>query len=130
MPRFSERSKQRLSTCRQELQDLFSEVIKEFDCTIICGHRAEPEQTEAFKAGFSKAEWPNGKHNSKPSNAVDVLPCPIIYADTDRMYYFAGYVRGVASKMGIKIRWGGNWDGDTEVRDQTFNDLGHFEVAV
>jgi peptidoglycan L-alanyl-D-glutamate endopeptidase CwlK len=26
------------------------------------------------------------------------------------------------------IRWGGDWDGDQDFRDQTFDDLAHFEL--
>ena len=35
---------------------------------------------------------------------------------------------GVASQMGIKIRWGGDWDRDTDLSDNRFNDLPHFEL--
>jgi peptidoglycan L-alanyl-D-glutamate endopeptidase CwlK len=35
---------------------------------------------------------------------------------------------GIAAKMGIKIRWGGDWDRDEELHDQTFFDLPHFEL--
>ena len=31
--------------------------------------------------------------------------------------------------MGIDLRWGGDWDRDTEVRDNTFDDLVHFEIV-
>ena len=41
---------------------------------------------------------------------------------------FAGYVQGVAEQLGIKIRWGGDWDSDFDFKDQTFNDLVHFEL--
>ena len=30
--------------------------------------------------------------------------------------------------MGLKIRWGGDWDNDTEVKDTGFKDLPHFEL--
>ena len=30
--------------------------------------------------------------------------------------------------MNIKIRWGGDWDSDNIMKDQTFNDLPHFEI--
>jgi len=31
--------------------------------------------------------------------------------------------------MGVDLRWGGDWDGDTEVRDNGFDDLVHFEIV-
>lgn len=47
-----------------------------------------------------------------------------------RWYYFGGYVLGVASERGDDIRWGGDWDGDRSLEDQTFHDLPHFEVRL
>jgi peptidoglycan LD-endopeptidase CwlK len=52
------------------------------------------------------------------------------YAKTlARFYYFGGYVLGRADERGLKIRWGGDWDGDREVRDQDFDDTVHFELV-
>jgi len=104
------------------------EVCMYFDCTIITGHRNREEQTKKFGAGLSKKMYPHSKHNSLPSMAVDVAPYPIDWADRDRFHYFAGFVMGIAKKRGIKLRWGGDWDGDTEVKDNNFDDLLHFEI--
>ena len=30
--------------------------------------------------------------------------------------------------MNIKLRWGGDWDRDTQVKDNSFDDLLHFEL--
>ena len=128
MPRFGSRSRKNLETCDEDLQALFSEVIKYFDCTVIQGHRGKEEQNKYFDEGKSKVKYPNGRHNASPSNAVDVVPYPIDWEDTDRMYYFAGFVKGVAFKMGIPIRWGGDWNDNTEVKDTNFKDLPHFEL--
>ena len=128
MPRFSTRSKSRLHTCDERLVDLFNEVVKGFDCTIIEGHRGKKAQNEAFNKGNSKVKFPNGKHNQSPSVAVDVAPYPIDWSDRDRFHYFSGYVLGIASQMGLKIRWGGDWDMDTKTKDNKFDDLVHFEI--
>lgn len=128
MPRFSTRSKSRLHTCHENLIGLFNKVVKHFDCTIIEGHRSEKKQNEAFNKGNSKIKFPNGKHNSSPSMAVDVAPYPIDWSDRDRFHYFAGYVLGIAQTMGLNIRWGGDWDQDTKTKDNKFDDLVHFEI--
>lgn len=44
-----------------------------------------------------------------------------------RWYYFGGFVLGTAEEMNIDIRWGGDWDGDRSLEDQSFHDLPHFE---
>ena len=129
MPRFSSYSLERLSTCDIRLQDLFLRVVENFDCKVTCGHRTEEAQNKAYSEGRSKVEWPNSKHNGTPSQAVDIAPYPINYSDTRRFCYFAGFVLGTAQAMGIKIRWGGDWDQDTEVLDNKFNDLMHFELV-
>jgi peptidoglycan LD-endopeptidase CwlK len=131
MPTFSASSQANLAECDQRLQDLFNEVIKSFDCTIICGHRGEEAQHKAFLEGNSKLDWPNGEHNTTPSKAVDVMPCypdGIRWKDEHGLYFFAGFVKATALKMGILLRWGGDWDGDDDTQDQTFNDPDHFEV--
>ena len=128
MARFGKRSKDRLATCDEDLQELFQEVVKFFDCSILEGHRGEETQNKYFDEGKSQVKWPDGKHNSSPSTALDVAPYPIDWDDTDRFYYFAGFVKGVAFNIGIPIRWGGDWDDDTDVKETKFKDLVHFEL--
>ena len=128
MAKFGKTSRERLGTCEKDLQLLFKEVVRNFDCSIVCGHRGEKDQNEAYKRGNSKVKYPRGRHNAKPSRAVDVAPYPIDWTDRDRFHYFAGYVMGIASQMGIDIIWGGDWDGDTDLKDNAFDDLVHFEL--
>ncbi len=129
MPKFSRRSLDRLETCHRDLQRLFKEVVKGFDCSILCGERGEEDQTRAFKDGLTKVEYPFSKHNKRPSDAVDVAPYPIDWNDLNRFYLFCGYVKRTAEELGIEVRGGYDWDGDTEVLDQTFNDLPHWELV-
>lgn len=135
MPRFSSTSRARLSTCHPDLQVLFQRVVQSFDCTILEGHRGQAAQDAAFREGKSQLRYPHGKHNALPSMAADVAPYPIDWDDLSRFRYFAGYVQGVAEilllqgEMEYAVRWGGDWDQDTELKDNTFNDLVHFELV-
>lgn len=128
MPSFSKTSKNRLDTCDVRLQELFNKVIIHFDCSIVCGHRNKESQNAAYESGNSKLKYPESKHNANPSKAIDVAPYPIVWEDLDRIRYFAGFVMGIAASKGISLRWGGDWDQDTDLSDQTFNDLVHFEI--
>lgn len=130
MPRFSHLSQSRLDTCHPDLQRLFTEVVRTFDCTILEGHRTKEEQDKLFFADppRTQVKWPNSKHNSTPSLAVDVAPYPIDWKDRERFHLFAGYVLATAVQIGVSIRWGGDWDRDTEVDDNHFDDLPHFEI--
>ena len=150
--RFSRRSKNALSSCDDDLQRVFNEVVQVFDCTVLVGHRGETDQNEAFRKGRSKLRWPFGKHNRVPSYAVDARPHPFDHqalplkfrvlageaepAEVKRylkavnhLAYFAGWVCAVARAKGIVIRWGGDWDLDTQVADNQFDDLFHFELV-
>lgn len=41
----------------------------------------------------------------------------------------AGVILTVAQKLKIKLRWGGDWDGDGDRLNNSFDDLAHFELA-
>ncbi len=140
MPKFSERSLKNLSTCHVDLQALFNEVIKTFDCFVTEGYRNKEDQQRAFDSGKSKVNFPNGKHNKQPSMAADVYPYePLMvvdWKDNQRFHYFAGQVMGIAKelkdqgKITHSVRWGGDWDQDTEIKDELFRDTGHYELVV
>jgi len=103
-------------------------VIKEIDCSVLEGHRSEERQNKLFKEGKTKVTYPKGRHNASPSLAVDVAPYPIDWSDRERFTLFAGYVLGVANRMGITLRWGGDWNMNWEVSDNRFDDFPHFEI--
>ena len=128
MAKFGKRSKERLATCEGDLQMLFREVIRYVDCSILEGHRSKDRQNSLYEEGKTKVKYPRGRHNASPSRAVDVVPYPIDWEDRERMTLFAGFVLGIASQMGINIRWGGDWDKDFEVKDNKFDDFPHFEL--
>lgn len=49
------------------------------------------------------------------------------WKDWARLYYFAGVVKAVAFDMGIKVRYGGDWNGNFDLKDQNFYDAVHYE---
>ena len=128
MPHFGRKSKERLNTCDSNLQKVFNEVIKHVDCSVLEGHREKDRQNKLFEEGKTKVKYPDGRHNRQPSSAVDVTPYPVDWKDRERQTLFAGFVIGVASQMGINLRWGGDWDQDFQVVDNRFDDFPHFEL--
>ena len=130
MPEFSKKSINNLEQVHPLLIDLFSEVVRHWDCTIIEGIRSPEQQAIYVKKGVSKTY--KSKHLLQSDNyawAVDVAPYPVKWHDISRFYAFAGFVLGIATSMKIPIRWGGDWDSDREFTDQKFNDLVHFELV-
>lgn len=127
--KFSEKSKSKLETCDKRLQKILKKVLKVCDCTVLEGHRSRTRQDDMFHTGKSRIKHPHSKHNTNPSLAVDVAPYPIDWNDRERFSLFAGLVMGVAASMDVKLRWGGDWDGDWLVNDNGFDDLPHFELV-
>lgn len=129
MNQYSESSKLKLATCDPRLQKLFYAVLEIIDHTILEGTRDQATQDKYFAEGTTKLKWPDGKHNKVPSLAVDATPYPVNLRDNNRICYFAGVVCGMAQSMGLKIRWGGDFDRDTLVFEKrTFIDAFHFEL--
>ena len=115
-------SKERLDTCDKKLQDLCNKMLErsDFDMTITCGYRGKEEQEKAFNEGKSKAHFGQSKHNSYPSKAVDICPCPINWSTDDiRWHKMVGLAYDTARLLGIKIRCGAFF---------SFRDFPHIEL--
>ena len=154
MPNFSSKSIERLSTCDKRLKMVCDEAIKYTDFTIVTGLRTKEEQNSLYERGFSKLQWPHGKHNSNPSLAVDVAPYiqPFgalfggpeqvkrivemtgkrkgeVHSFIEKAYArLIGIIEGIAYSNNIVLRLGLDWDHDFNTLDQTFHDLGHIEL--
>ena len=124
MPKFGKRSKERLKSVDAKLVNVLNEVVKYFDITIIEGKRSQERQNELVAQGKSKTKF--GKHVL--GKAVDIAPYPIDFECRDDFHYLGGFVLGIAAKMGVKVRWGGDWNMNFEVDDNKFDDFPHFEI--
>ena len=117
MPKFSKISKERLSTCDSRLQEIMNELIELYDFSVLCGHRGKEAQEEAVAKGTSSLHWPNSKHNTVPSLAIDIAPYPIDWENIERFKYLGSLVFKIAVRKGITLRWGASW-----------GDYPHFEI--
>jgi len=136
VPRFGKRSKERLNGIDSRLINVLNEVVKYFDITVIEGLRSEKRQNELLAQGKSKTKF--SKHLE--GKAVDIAPYPIDWKARDDFHYLGGFVLGIAAKMGVNVRWGGDWSSpslDKDVmrgaeqrttKDNGFDDLVHFEL--
>ena len=127
MPNFSKKSLEILSTCELPLQVLMRLAIQSGqDFSIICGHRGEEEQNEAYKLGHSKLKYPKSKHNTSPSQAVDIAPYPIDWSNKVRFLTLSKHIKATWDSMselekgGWELTWGGDW--------KSFPDLPHWEL--
>jgi peptidoglycan L-alanyl-D-glutamate endopeptidase CwlK len=109
MASFSKRSLTNLEQCHADLQKIAHELIKEMDVIVICGHRGEKAQNEAFNRGTSKLRWPKSKHNKTPSLAMDVCPSPINWEERAKFLTMREKMRAIAKRLDIKVRFI-SWD--------------------
>lgn len=130
--KFSSISLKRLAGVHPHLRKLCYELLKFHDLTVVYGVRTLEEQKELYDRGLSKTM--RSMHLKQPDGwswAVDLAPYPIDWKDTKRFYWVAGMMRVIAEELlpeGWSLRWGGNWDGDEDLNDQSFMDLGHYEL--
>jgi peptidoglycan L-alanyl-D-glutamate endopeptidase CwlK len=136
MPSLSQFSLDKLNTCDERLVRVFTAVAAIYDIRVLEGARTWARQRQLLMEERTKVGPGESKHNSPTegdvdwkSRAVDAVPYPIDWKDAKRFTYMAGLVIATGAAMGIKIRWGGNWDMDQVILDdQNFDDLPHFEV--
>ena len=156
---YGESSLTKLRTCHKRLYSCAELALRysPFDITVVWGFRDEEQQTTAFRTGHSKTPWPDSKHNVHEllaeghgvnrssevipkSQAVDLAPWidGRIPWDDDRafcvlaglMFYANNTMNADSDDESIGLRWGGDWDRDGLTTDQTFMDLGHFELVL
>lgn len=131
----SKLSSKRLSSCDQKIINIVTALVEDgHDILVIEGARTLDRQEELMASGKSSLKDASiGKHviskENPLSRAIDIAPLPLDWNDTKRFYAFGELVVAKAKELNTPIRWGGDWDGDGDYTDQTFNDLVHFELA-
>ena len=125
MYKFGKRSRERLKGVDSRLVNVLNELIKIMDVTIIEGLRSKERQEQLLAQGKTKTKY--SKHIE--GKAVDLAPYPIDWEDREMFHYMGGMLRGIGQSMGLKIRWGGDWDSYGDINDKKFDDLVHVEIS-
>lgn len=120
------KSKERLATVKPELQAVAKKAFETvpFDVTVLEGIRTVERQRELFNKGASQTM--NSKHIT--GDAIDLAPYPIDWNDKSRFNELAKHMLNASSELGIKIRWGGDWNMNGDWKDESFYDGPHFEL--
>ena len=147
MPKYSRTSKANLSGAHRDLQAVFKEIIKFYDCSILFGYRSPAEQFKIWQNGrtirggryvkigpvstYCDGYKRPSKHNARPSDAIDARPYPYPRNAEKRdreFWYFAGVFMATAEamrkagKIRSRFEWGGRW--------RKLYDPFHFQRAV
>lgn len=88
--------------------------------------RSDERQTELFLKGHSKIK--NGGMHQK-GKAVDIVHSKFFWQLTVGEWASIGMLgHTLAADLGIKIRWGGDWDADGDIHDHSLFDPAHWEL--
>ena len=141
--KYGTKSQSKLATCHPAWRQVAEDALdmSPYDITIIHGLRGKELQNRLFAEGKSKKQFPDSRHNKSDdpvlefpteySDAIDFGPIidgRIPWNDTHIFAVVAGCFFAAAAKNGVKLRWGGDWDGDGSTRDQSLMDWGHMEI--
>ena len=148
---YSTHSKRVLVTLHPILRAILTDALEIYDHRLERGLRDVAQQRVYVKDGWSKtmkSEHLPFEVEGEPdpvSRAVDAAPYPVDYdvevtgtrkeritaaKNRARFAEFAGIVKAIGwYRYQVRIRWGGDWDGDNDLNDQTFDDLVHFELV-
>jgi len=141
MYKFGKKSKERLLSCHEDLQLIMNTAIEvsNIDFAIVEGYRTLEKQMKYFIEGKSKIDGitKKGKHNYNPSLACDI--CAYVNRkanwDKEHLSYLAGLIHGVSetlhkeNKIIHRVRWGGNFNMNGELLEQSFDDRPHYELV-
>ena len=122
MFKFGKTSKQKLSTCHEDLQRVINRAMSYqlMDFSVIDGKRTAEEQYAIYKTGNSFADGYEKLSRHQSGEAVDVVPYPVDWYNTKDFYKLASIIFMAAMEENVQLEWGGFW--------KTFKDMPHFEL--
>lgn len=136
---FSKRSIDRLEGVHPILVQVVTEALKisKQDFFVSEGVRTKERQAELYAKGRTTegpiVTWTmNSKHMKQADgfgHAVDLVPHPVDWGTFSKFEEIYHAMMKAALKIGVQIRWGGDWDMDGHIRERKESDLVHFELA-
>ena len=103
------------------------------DFMVIEGLRTQARQDELWAQGRTKpgaiVTWTKDASSHGTGHAVDVCPYPVDWTDLKKFDAIATAMFAAAAELGVKLRWGADWDQDGKARERGESDSPHFELA-
>ena len=146
---FGKASLDRLATVDPKLQAVVHRalLLSPIDFMVLEGVRTPERQRELYGQGRSTAQCTAAGISvkyAKPSlqkvtwtlnsnhftgRAVDLVPWPVDWKDLAKFDAIAKAMFAAAKELGVRIRWGADWDQDGNPREKGESDSPHFELA-
>lgn len=126
--KLSKASQDKLASVKPELQKVIYKAFETmpFDVMVLEGIRTKERQEELFYKKPPATKTLNSKHLT--GDAIDLAPYPIDWNDKERFNIMAKHVLAAAKALGIKVRWGGDWNQNGDWKDEKFYDGPHVEL--
>ena len=112
--------------------------ITEQDFIVIEGVRTQERQDELWAQGRTKpgpiVTWTkdassHGIGKDGYGHAVDICPFPVDWNDISKFDAIYVAMMAAAQELGVRLRYGGDWDMDGKLRERGETDSPHFELA-
>lgn len=134
------KSKTRLEGVHPKLRSVVERAIKitEQDFMVLEGVRTPERQKELYAQGRTKpgkkVTWTlNSNHFMNKTtgygHAVDLCPYPVDWNTLSKFDAISKAMFAAADELGVKIRWGADWDQDGNPRERGETDSPHFELV-
>ena len=137
--KLSARSLSRLEGVHPDLVRIVKRAIEitRQDFSVLEGVRTPERQAELYAQGRSKpgqiVTWTMTSNHFKQADgyghAVDLVPYPLDWSDLRAFDAIAMAMFDAADELGLKIRWGADWDQDGNLREKGESDSPHFELV-
>lgn len=133
-------SKERLKGVNPDLVRVVELAIKKSkqDFMVLEGVRTPARQKELYAQGRTKpgqvVTWTLTSNHfvNKTTgfgHAVDLVPYPVDWNDLKKFDAIAEAMFAAAKELGVRLRWGADWDQDGKRRERGESDSPHFELA-
>ena len=130
----SQRSLQRLEGVDPKLVAVVKRAIQitTQDFSVLEGLRTKERQAELYAQGRTApgpvVTWTMDSPHLH-GRAVDLVPYPVDWNDLSKFDAIAEAMFEAADYLGVKLRWGADWDMDGKPREKSESDSPHFELA-
>jgi len=132
-------SRARLKGVHPQLVRVVERAIEltQVDFLVLEGVRTPQRQRELYAQGRTKpgpkVTWTlTSNHFVKADgfgHAVDLCPWPVDWTDLKKFDAISRAMFAAADELGVKIRWGADWDLNGKPRERGESDSPHFELA-
>lgn len=128
------RSEKNLVGVHPDLAKVVRKVAESHNILVIEGVRTQERQDDLYAQGRTKpgpiVTWTKDSKHLR-GLAVDVVKLKgsvIDWNDVKSFEELGKIMLDTAKQLGVALRWGYDWDGDTNLREKGENDGPHFEL--